>query len=267
MVPRILVPTDFSSCADHASIEAIRLALKIGSRLTFIHFFSTPWVGSDTKLRFENSNRLHHHIVGLCEANQLKLPLEVDYYSKSGNVREGLVHFIAHHRVSLVVMGTKGGGSLNARIFGSNTVHLIRNGYTPVLAIPENSSLFPIKTIVYGSDYSDVTGITFDMVIKLAELLQAKVTILHLHPSQGERHHARDKFLDPDKRILSHKDIEKVSIKSDDVIKGIREYVDQTKPSFLALSVKEESNILAILRNSVFQTFILEARLPILAAR
>lgn len=267
MIPRILVPTDFSSCADHATLEAVRLAQKTGSRLTFIHFFSEPWIGTGADLRFEISGKLKHHIVNLCAENQLELPVEVDFYSKAEEVRKGLVHFIAHHRVSLVVMGTKGGGSLNARIFGSNTVHLIRNGYTPVLAIPENSRLFPFNSIVYASDYSDVTGITFDMALKLAGLLDSKVTLLHLHPSTGHRVHTKNKFLDPDRRNLTQKNIEKVSIKNDNVIAGIQEFVAETNPSFLALSVKEESNLFALLRNSVFQTFILDASLPILAAR
>ena len=50
-ISKILVPTDFSDCANHASEIAVMLARKTNAQLIFIHFYPDPEAGLHLRRR------------------------------------------------------------------------------------------------------------------------------------------------------------------------------------------------------------------------
>lgn len=267
MLQRIVVPTDFSACADNASIEALKLATKTGSRITFLHYFKKPWFFSDTRLRHENAQRLKEHIIHLAKKAEVALPEHVDFYSKGGKLLKELPHFMAKHLVSMVVMGTKGENGNNSTNFGSNTMNFIKSTFTPVLAIPEGSQINKIEKLVYATDYKDVTGVTFDTVLRLGELFSALIIILHVRKKPESSHLKRESAFAADNMVYKYKNIEKVVLDDTDIIHGIQEFVKTHEPAFIAMSVKEDDMIRKLFHQSVFHEMILHSKTPILAAR
>lgn len=57
------------------------------------------------------------------------------------------------HVMDLIVMGTKGATGLTEILFGSNTVHIIKNAKFPVLAIPSNYAFEAPNEVLFPSDY------------------------------------------------------------------------------------------------------------------
>jgi len=57
------------------------------------------------------------------------------------------------HEMDLIVMGTKGATGLTEILFGSNTVHIIKNAKCPVLAIPSDYLFETPTEILFPSDY------------------------------------------------------------------------------------------------------------------
>ncbi len=57
------------------------------------------------------------------------------------------------HVMDLIVMGTKGASGVKEVLFGSNTVHVIKNAKCAVLAIPSDFIFEPPREILFPSDY------------------------------------------------------------------------------------------------------------------
>ena len=55
--------------------------------------------------------------------------------------------------MDLIVMGTKGASGLKEVLFGSNTVHVIKNAKCPVLAVPSEFVFESPREILFPSDY------------------------------------------------------------------------------------------------------------------
>ena len=55
--------------------------------------------------------------------------------------------------MDLIVMGTKGASGVKEVLFGSNTVHVIKNAKCAVLAIPSDFIFEPPREILFPSDY------------------------------------------------------------------------------------------------------------------
>lgn len=60
---------------------------------------------------------------------------------------------ISKHNIDYVVMGTKGATGAAEILFGSNTMHVIKNAKCPVLAIPSNFEFEKPLEILFPSDY------------------------------------------------------------------------------------------------------------------
>jgi nucleotide-binding universal stress UspA family protein len=83
--------------------------------------------------------------------------------------------------MDFIVMGTKGATGLQEVLFGSNTVHVIKNAKCPVLAIPSDFSYETPKEILFPSDYE----ITFDkkqvkQIVNIAASHNSIVNVLNV---------------------------------------------------------------------------------------
>lgn len=80
-----------------------------------------------------------------------------------------------------IVMGTKGATGTKEILFGSNTVHIIKNAHCPVLAIPSDFSFETPHDILFPSDY----GIDFQLehvkvILDIAKAYHSRVNILNV---------------------------------------------------------------------------------------
>jgi nucleotide-binding universal stress UspA family protein len=104
--------------------------------------------------------------------------------------------------MDLVVMGTKGATGLTEILFGSNTVHIIKNAKCPVLAIPSNYTFVTPTEILFPSDYE----ISFNekqvkQIVDIALSNSSKINIINttygddLSKNQLENKQKLDKIL------------------------------------------------------------------------
>lgn len=87
--------------------------------------------------------------------------------------------------MELIVMGTKGASGLKEVLFGTNTVHTIKNTKCPVLAIPDTFEYEAPHEILFPSDYEvPFTEEQVKPVIDIAKNKHARVTVLHVSYGQ-----------------------------------------------------------------------------------
>ena len=82
--------------------------------------------------------------------------------------------------VDFIVMGTQGASGLKEVLFGSNTVHVIKNTKCPVLAIPSNFTFETPIEILFPSDYEiDFQDKHIKPIKDLAALFNTRINILN----------------------------------------------------------------------------------------
>jgi nucleotide-binding universal stress UspA family protein len=115
------------------------------------------------KIEFNNSNHTFTHISAFNT-----LTAEIDALFKG-------------HVMDVIVMGTKGASGLKEALFGSNTVHVLKNSKCPVIAIPSAFSFETPNEILFPTDYEiDYQKEHLQTILEISAMYNTRVNILHV---------------------------------------------------------------------------------------
>lgn len=140
MFERILVPTDFSACADEALEVAIELARKFESHLTLVHACEPPtyaYMGMMTTpldLVTPVQDAAREALRQAADVLRTKHPSS-EALLLFGVASLELVTAIESNKADLVVMGTHGRTGLTHVLLGSIAERLVRTSPVPVLTV------------------------------------------------------------------------------------------------------------------------------------
>jgi nucleotide-binding universal stress UspA family protein len=85
------------------------------------------------------------------------------------------------HVIDMIIMGTKGASGVKEVLFGSNTVHVLKNAKCSVLAIPSGFYFETPHEILFPSDYEiDIKEKQIQPLIDIAKSYHARVNILNV---------------------------------------------------------------------------------------
>lgn len=144
----ILVPIDFSECAQEALEYALQLAKHLDARVCIVHAFLMPIVGwegawafpADAFTQFEADarNKLKS---ALDKARETLPTTTATFYD--GDPREAVPKLALELKADLIVMGTHGRTGLSRVIMGSVTESVLRHAPCAVLAFrhPQDAAL------------------------------------------------------------------------------------------------------------------------------
>ncbi|MGS2726541.1 universal stress protein [Psychroserpens sp. BH13MA-6] len=189
---RILLPTDFSDNSWNAISYALQLFKDQTCLFTLLHTY-TPAIyqleaaqlgvapiglenameessrnGLNTLQKridktFKNAKHTFSHIAAF---NTLTAEIEALY---QGGVMD------------LIIMGTQGASGIQEILFGSNTVHVIKNTKCPLLAIPSGFSYEAPHELLFPSDFQiNFEDRHIQPITDLANHFHARVNILHI---------------------------------------------------------------------------------------
>jgi nucleotide-binding universal stress UspA family protein len=102
-------------------------------------------------------------------------------YARFDTLISGIREFISEHDIDLIVMGTKGATGAKEVLFGSNTVHVFKNGKYPVLAILSNFSFEAPHEILFPTDLDVIYKHSSLKILKeIVESNEARLNALHV---------------------------------------------------------------------------------------
>lgn len=192
---KILVPTDFSECAQNATDIAIEIAKRYGATLHFYHFVSVPidWIHLDIA-----QNVVYPDVSQEVKRVQQRLSEMVRYAEKKGlestsymdfdNSADAVTKYAKANDISMIVMGSHGAKGIKEFFLGSNAQKVVRNAEIPVLIVkgPVENASFP--NVLFVSDFEDEMIRPFEEVVSFAELLGAKLHLVYINtPSEFQR--------------------------------------------------------------------------------
>ena len=139
---RIVVPTDFSECAEVAWALAKRVAGTLGSEVVLAHVFVEPIVYGDASPAADMSWQLFEQGRKWVEDELEKWAsaaraqgTTVRTIVRTGSANEEIVNLATDERAELIIMGTHGRTGLNRMLLGSVADRVIRFALCPVLTV------------------------------------------------------------------------------------------------------------------------------------
>ena len=138
---RIVVPTDFSSCAEEAWGLAQRTAQMFTSETLLVHVFVEPpvygdWNGGAAawEVLVEAEKWVADELEKWADEGR-KRKIRVRTVVRKGSPSAEIVGLASEERADLVVMGTHGRGGVSRALLGSVADRVIRTAPCPVLTV------------------------------------------------------------------------------------------------------------------------------------
>ena len=154
----ILVPTDFSDCANYAVETAVELAKKSNAA---IHFLTVYDLLSNQAL--EQKKKFALAQLG---ANYLNKGITIHTSYVKGKFVKSINDYAKGNDIDLIVMGSHGASGLNEIMIGSNTQKVVRNIHFPVLVVKQEVENIDFKNIVFASDFSLKEQVVFERFLE-----------------------------------------------------------------------------------------------------
>lgn len=180
---RLLVPTDFSPCADNAINFAVEVAKVLSAEIVLLNVYEhagstyTDYVGLDKEFRATMMNE------GLLKLKQLQKSMEetegitVSVLQYEGSIKENIIKSAADINADIIIMGTLGNGGIKERLWGSSTAAVIGASKIPVVAVPiEYDGVLPDK-ILFTTNHFEGSPRILDPLFELAAINMAQVFV------------------------------------------------------------------------------------------
>ncbi len=141
---KVLVPTDFSGCANYALPYAAAIARAAGAKIMCVHVVEpiVPAVGytglaepmpiADISEQLEDS--AERELPELAECEEFN-GLDVEELIVHGDAAAEIVRVAGEHKVDLIVVSSHGRTGLGRIIFGSTAEAVVRHASCPVLVV------------------------------------------------------------------------------------------------------------------------------------
>jgi nucleotide-binding universal stress UspA family protein len=247
----ILVPTDFSECADYAAQVAIILASKTGAGVSFLHIMPNPNEGSHVPHGLGASPRSAEKI----EARNKLTALVKKAEEESLNAKQFLVfdkgnekieNYIKPLDIDFIVMGSHGVSGIRELVIGSNTQRVVRNSPVPVLVVKHpGANEFQIKNIVYASAFQGNDHEALKLITEMARLWESCLNIIFIRTQENETGKIdQERIIKQLKEENPSLTITSSNIEVNDEEWGIHQFARLVDADIIALTTHDQSGFL-----------------------
>lgn len=266
----IIVPTDYSTAARHATEYAAQLAQTLQAELILLHVFQRPTLISTTlEVNSLAQQALEHKERLSTLAKQITdtYGIPVDKIAASGHLPDILEEVVKQKEASLVVMGRHVLSMAERLLVGSTTTTVMEYANYPLLVIPQDATFHSLKHILFACEYYHLTGQTMlPILTELALRFKAEIEVLHIEEPEvfagklGERVQT-GQYLN---RIFKDVTHSYAFVEQEDIEEGILQHIQSYQADLLAL-VSRELSIWDILFNkSTTRQLIRHLHIPLL---
>ncbi len=272
---RILVPYDFSEVADHALELAVQLAEKANAdEVMMLHVIEHP---SESKLKYMGATDMDpmeqvyfNKLIKLTKEKMSKriedAALKVNVTSKIqlGSPYQKLSEEIAEEVVDLVVMGTSGADGVSEVFVGSNAERVVRTSTCPVITLKGPANIDAIKSIVFASNFHEVTESFVAQIKTLQSMLGATLKIVKINTPANftTQRHDMDQMQEfVDKFAFENVTVDVYNYTNEE--DGIIYYAEDVDADMIALGTNQRSGFNHFLLGSIAEDVVNHANRPV----
>ncbi len=190
----VLIPTDFSENATNAITYALEYFSGVSVNFYLLHVqlksrdedtgeysFDSSTIISDNKSLVESS--LKKLLDQTISCKTLSKTKGHNFYAvhEKGLMVEAIRKHVFEKNIDYILMGTRGGSSMEGVGIGSNTAEVITKVKCPMLVIPKRAQFKGIQNIAFPTDYNCIyRNKVVSVVSDVLEMQKAALRVLHI---------------------------------------------------------------------------------------
>ena len=276
LLQQILVPVDFSECANSAIRHAIAIAIRTGATVKLLHTVNLPafapeaGVVSIGELEHEAAAKLSKmgdEITHWLDRERLRA-VDIKFQVRSGFVSDEILSLAEQNKVDLIVMGTRGAGNVVGALLGSNASTVMQKAHCPVLIVPDDAEFAGISQMAFATDMMEIDVDTVIRLVDFAAHFDANLHVVHiingqdyLSPEQASAFKERFAEIAKYDKVSFHI----VAADGRSVTQSIEDYAEENQIDVLAIQNQERGFIDKIFKPSVSKKLAVHAKIPLIA--
>lgn len=266
----ILYPTDFSDNSLQAYPYALDVAYLLGAKLTIFNAYKLPYSKSNLLVSMmdrmkEDSNEELNKLKRQALENPKYENLDISIESRAGGFISQIPKVAKDFAIDGIVMGTKGADGLKEMFIGSNTLEVIQITHCPVLVIPEKAQNSKVDRIAMATDLKKVKEPNqLAPLFEMARICRASVEFVNII-QEGDEDNEEERSQQVIKLLEMAGDV-KTSIHfatNNDIIDGISEYIQESKPDMLAMLSRKHSLFERLFTKSITNKLSFRTEIPL----
>ena len=178
---KILVPTDFCSCADKAITFAVESAKILSAEIILLHALDrqgnlyTDYMGVPKEYNEVLQNQLFHKLNSIKVIIQNTEGIKSDAIVSKNSLKNAIAEVADENDIDLIVMGTLGASGIKKVFFGNNTSSLIGSSKIPVLVIPPGYEWKKPESFLFTTHHFERDLKILDFIFEISNLYMARV--------------------------------------------------------------------------------------------
>ena len=272
---KILVPTDFSACADKALQFAYTIAEKGGGEIILLHACNLD----NEKAENRYNTSVYNKPITKTAATKLEVlknhirqsgKVAVSVHLFDGDIVESILDAEAKHAIDLIVMGTQGASGLKKIIMGSKTAAVISKAQAPVIAIPADYSGQTINNILLAVNQSNKDLDYLEPLFQLAQLFNATIRMVIFSDTEeavtyiddrrtitGIQYRLQEKY--------SQQNLQTDHLTGKDFGEALQDYIDENNIDLLVMITHKKTGLEGLFYKSQTRQMAYHTTIPLLA--
>ena len=272
---KILVPTDFSDCAEHALEVAASIARRTEARLYILHVMDIPvYDRNDSFQSYADAAEgifwmklVKKRFAELFKKSFLKDVNAVQVLQFDG-VYDTIAEQAREHDIDLIVMGSHGDSGAHEVFIGSNTEKVVRLAECPVLTVKDREEDFEPNQVVFASNFLGEATDNFEQIRDFVNLFDAHVHLLKVNtPDNFESTPYTDKLMDDFIDSIKLKKYTKHIYNERTVHLGILHFMKSVGADMVAMETHGRSGLARFFSGSQTEGIVNHANKPVLSVR
>lgn len=193
-IKKILCPTDFSALSENAVHYAWQLAGQLGAKVDLLHIIFPDTESIEipaaaltvTRRKLDDAEQL---IQSLQERMKKELGDDIagGTWVEMGAASPVIAQVAERENVDLIIIGARGDGRSQHKLFGSNTQDVIRLAQTPIWVVPEYAVYQPLNIVVFGTDLAESTPFHIWEASEMLHSFTPNIKCVHVKVSDKEK--------------------------------------------------------------------------------
>jgi nucleotide-binding universal stress UspA family protein len=267
----ILVPTDFSKCADNAMNYALEIASRLGMSVTALYVvYPNEGVDNNVYDAFFVDDYVKQRLKGMkiwakkfARRNPRFKDVEIKLDCQIGFPVSAIGQKAQDVDVNLVVMGTTGATGLRGVLLGSVAGGVVNSCKKPVFVIPPKAVFHENARYAFATDFKmPVSKSSLQTMRELLYLQQTGLDIIHvMDKPDAKPDRDKEKALSEKLGTIPHSFH---YIHDENVVRAIHNFLESTECNGLVAVAHEHSLLRRLFAKSVSKALAHQTRVPLL---
>ncbi len=183
----ILIATDFSHGALHATLVGMELAHQTDSRVLLVHAYKLHsragmFLSMEVYIKKAAEEDMEEFIGKIPDRYSTCL---ADTRVIQGYPEEVIRRLVAQEKIGLVVIGTQGDSALREIFMGHTASSLLNKLNCPVLTVPKEARIDPPAGLILGWDGAPLDRQHCELLIEWAEKMHTNLQVVHVRTNKN----------------------------------------------------------------------------------